>query len=149
MGEASATNPIARSDRLEYRVAGLSDPVSHYTDVVTVGGFAFISGMVAMDATGNVIGGDNPTEQARQVLRNLRLCLDAVGATPADVCKVTVYLRHMSQRTQVNVAREEFFGNARPASTLVEVSALVLPELLVEIEAVAILPRVSAKTSSC
>ena len=148
MGNASATNQIARSDRREYRVAGLSEPVSHYTDVVTAGGFAFISGMVAMDAKGNVIGGDNPTEQARQVLRNLRSCLDEVGAKPSDVCKVTVYLRHMSQRSQVNVARQEFFGNSRPASTLVEVSAFVLPDLLVEIEAVAILPRAAVETSS-
>ena len=132
---------VPQRDKREYRLPGLPEPVSHYTDVVTAGGFAFISGMVAMDQSGAVVGDADPAAQARQALKNLGLCLEAVGATPKHVCKVTVYLRNMEHRNQVNVARMEFFGSDRPASTLVEVSGLILPELLVEIEAVAVLPH--------
>jgi 2-iminobutanoate/2-iminopropanoate deaminase len=126
--------------RREYRVPGLSEPVSHYTDVVVAGGLAFISGMVALDASGSVVGARDPIAQARQTLANLGKCLDAVGATPSDVCKVTVYLTDIHNRQSVNTARREFFGDTRPASTLVQVSALISPELLVEIDAIAVIP---------
>ena len=138
---AANIDPRAPHAKREFRVAGLSEPVSHYTDVVTANGFAFISGMVAMDASGAVVGHGDVKAQARQALQNLGLCLDAVGATPKDVCKVTVYLRNVEQRRDVNIARQEFFGDSRPASALVEISGLILPELLVEIDAIALLPR--------
>ena len=88
--------PINEHKR-EHRVPGLSEPVSHYTDVVTAGGFAFISGMVALDDAGRVVGDGDATAQARQALKNLGLCLAAVGAMPSDVCKVTVYLRNIDR----------------------------------------------------
>jgi enamine deaminase RidA (YjgF/YER057c/UK114 family) len=125
--------------RREVRVPGLPEPVSHYTDVVVANGFAFISGMVAIDADGNVVGRDDVLLQARTALEYVGRCLDAVGATPADVCKVTVFVTDMAERARINVARQEFFGATRPASTLVQVAALVRPELRVEIEAVAAL----------
>lgn len=120
-------------------VPGLPEPVSHYADVVVANGFAFISGMVALDADGNVVGCGDVLVQARTALDYIGRCLDAVGATPADVCKVTVYVTDMAERARINIAREEFFGATRPASTLVQVTALVRPELRVEIEAVAAL----------
>ena len=71
---------------------------------------------------------------------NLERILDEAGATPADVAKVTIFMRDVAQRPLINPIRQEFFGQHRPASTLVEISRLVRDELLLEIEAVAQLP---------
>lgn len=128
------------SERREYRIEGLPGPFSHYTDAVRAGNLLFVSGCVALDADGNLVGEGDVVAQARQVFSNIGLCLSAAGASFADVVKVTTYLTDIADRGRINPVRQEFFGDARPASTLVEVSALVLPELLIEVEAVAVLP---------
>lgn len=127
-------------DREEIRAPGLAEPFSHYTDAVRVGGLLFISGCVAIDERGEVVGAGDVVAQARQVFTNLGLVLEAAGASFADVAKVTHFLTNVDDRTLINPVRQEFFGEARPASTLVEVSALVLPELLIEVEAIARVP---------
>ncbi len=127
--------------REEIRVPGMSEPVSHYTDVVRAGPLVFVSGCVATDKDGRTIGGHDATAQARQVHENLKSCLAAAGATFADVCKVTVFLKNIADREKINVARREYFGAHRPASTLVEISRLVRDDFLVEIEAIAVLPE--------
>jgi 2-iminobutanoate/2-iminopropanoate deaminase len=127
--------------REEIRIPGLPEPVSHYTDVVRAGRLVFVSGCVASDKDGRVVGGTDATAQARQVHENLKTCLAAAGATFADVCKVTVFLKNIADREKVNVARKEYFGRHRPASTLVEISRLVGDDFLVEIEAIAVLPE--------
>jgi enamine deaminase RidA (YjgF/YER057c/UK114 family) len=71
----------------------------------------------------------------------VRRCLEAAGATFADVCKVTVFYRNITDRDAVNRVRAEYFGSTRPASTAVEVSRLVRDDLLVEIEVIAVRPR--------
>jgi 2-iminobutanoate/2-iminopropanoate deaminase len=126
--------------RQEYRVEGLPEPFSHYTDAVRAGDLLFVSGCVALDESGNVVGAGDVVAQARQVFANIRLVLAAAGATFADVVKVTTFLTDIDDRARINPVRQEFFGAARPASTLLEVSALVLPEFLIEVEAVAVLP---------
>lgn len=126
--------------REEIRVPGMAEPVSHFTDVVKAGRLVFVSGCVATDAEGRTVGGADVVAQARQVHENLKRCLAAAGATFADVCKVTVFLRNVADREKVNIARKEYFGAHRPASTLVEISRLVRDDLLVEIEAIAVLP---------
>ena len=128
------------SDRQEYRVGGLPEPFSHYTDAVRAGNLLFVSGCVALDAEGKLVGEGDVVAQARQVFTNIGLCLSAAGASFADVVKVTTFLTDIADRARINPVRQEFFGEARPASTLVEVSALVLPEFLIEVEAVAVLP---------
>jgi len=128
------------SERQEYRVEGLPEPFSHYADAVRAGELLFISGCVALDAEGKLVGEGDVVAQARQVFANIRLCLSAAGATFADVVKVTTFLTDIDDRARINPVRQEFFREARPASTLVEVSALVLPEFLIEVEAVAVLP---------
>jgi 2-iminobutanoate/2-iminopropanoate deaminase len=128
------------SDRQEYRVEGLPEPFSHYTDAVRAGELLFISGSVAVDAEGKLVGEGDVVAQARQVFENIGLCLAAAGASFADVVKVTTFLTDVEDRARINPVRQEFFGEAKPASTLVEVSALVLPEFLIEVEAVAIVP---------
>jgi 2-iminobutanoate/2-iminopropanoate deaminase len=128
------------SDRQEFRVEGLPEPFSHYTDAVRAGNLLFVSGCVSLDADGKLVGEGDVVAQARRVFENIRLCLAAAGASFADVVKVTTFLTDISDRARINPVRQEFFGNVRPASTLVEVSALVLPEFLIEVEAVAVLP---------
>ena len=126
--------------REEFRVEGLPEPFSHYTDAVKAGGLLFVSGIVPIDADGNLVGEGDVAEQARQVFRNMDLCLKAAGCGFADVVKVSHFLLDVNDRARINPVRIEFFGDARPASTLVEVSALVVPGALLEIEAIAALP---------
>ncbi|HZN50235.1 MAG TPA: RidA family protein [Methylomirabilota bacterium] len=118
----------------------MPEPISHFTNVVRAGRLVFVSGCVASDEAGRTVGGNDATAQARQVHENLKRCLAAAGATFADVCKVTVFLKNIADREKVNIACTEYFGPHRPASTLVEISRLVRDDLLVEIEAVAVLP---------
>jgi 2-iminobutanoate/2-iminopropanoate deaminase len=122
------------------RVEGLAEPISHFTDAVLAGRTLYVSGLVATDAQGGVVGKGDVVEQTRQIFRNLKLILDSAGAAPADVVKVTIFMRDVSRRPDINPVRKEFFGGHRPASTLVEVSRLVNDDLLLEIEAVAVLP---------
>ena len=126
--------------REELRVPGLAAPLSHYADAVRAGDLLFVSGMPALDGDGQLVGPGDVVAQFAQVLANLRAVLDAAGATPADVVKVTVFLTDVDDRPRINPLREEFFGSARPASTLVEVSRLPVPGMLVEMEAVVQLP---------
>jgi 2-iminobutanoate/2-iminopropanoate deaminase len=126
--------------REEYRVAGLAEPLSHYTDAVRGGPLLFLSGLVPVDDRGNLVG-NGAAEQARQVFRNMELVLKAAGCGFEDVVKVTHYLLNVDDRPAINPVREEFFGKAKPASTLVEVSALAVPGALLEIEAVAAIPN--------
>jgi len=127
--------------RKEYRVPGQAEPISHYTDAVEANGLLFVSGIVPVDADGRVIGGEDVVEQARQVFRNMGEVLAAAGAGFADVVKVTVFLTDVDDRARINPVRQEVFGEARPASTLVEVSRLAIPGAKIEVECVAALPR--------
>jgi 2-iminobutanoate/2-iminopropanoate deaminase len=119
----------------------LPEPISQYTDGVVADGWIWISGMLALDASGALIGGDDVVAQAERVHENIQAVLAKAGAGFEDVVKVTVYLRRIADRGAVNTVRRRFFGESRPASTLVEVSAFVLPDALVEIDAVARQPE--------
>jgi 2-iminobutanoate/2-iminopropanoate deaminase len=125
--------------REELRVEGLPEPISHYTDAVRAGELLFVSGIVAVDARGELVGGSDVVAQAEQVFAVLGRVLDAAGAGPADVVKVTVYLIDIDDRPRINPVRQRFFGAARPASTLVEVSGLAVAGARLEVDAVALL----------
>jgi reactive intermediate/imine deaminase len=126
--------------RKEIFVPDLPEPASHYVHVVRVGQLVFVSGCSALDAEGKVVGGGDVVAQTRQVFENLRKSLEAAGAGFADVCKVTIFLRRGGDRDRINGVRQEYFGPTRPASTLVEVAGFSRPDLLVEIEATAVVP---------
>jgi 2-iminobutanoate/2-iminopropanoate deaminase len=128
-------------EREEYRVEGLAEPLSHYTDAVRAGGLLFLSGIVPVDEQGRLVGDGDVAEQTRQVFRNMELVLRAAGCGFGDVVRVTHYLLSVNDRPAIDPVRKEFFGEARPASTLVEVSALAVPGALLEIEAVAVIPE--------
>jgi len=119
----------------------LPEPISHYTDAVIADGWIWISGTLALDASGALVGGDDVVAQAERVLENIQAVLEEAGAGFEDVVKVTVFLLRIEDRAAVNTMRQKFFGESRPASTLVEVSAFVVPGALVEIDAVARKPQ--------
>ena len=121
--------------RREFLLPALAAPISHYCDAVRWDDTLYISGIPPLDANGRVVSED-PAAQARQVFENMKLVLDAAGATFADVLKVTVYLTDVNDRTKINPVRQEYFGAARPASTLIGINELAIPGMKVEIEAV-------------
>ncbi|HTG48166.1 MAG TPA: Rid family detoxifying hydrolase [Actinomycetota bacterium] len=116
---------------------GLPRPTSPYSPVVVGAGLAFISGQVALDASGRIVPG-GIAEQTRQVLTNLRACLEAAGATMDDVVKVTAFLADLGDFAAFNEEYAGHFAEPRPARSTVEVG--LAAGLLVEIEAVAVLP---------
>lgn len=126
--------------REEIRVPGQPEPISHYTDAVRAGDLLFVSGCVPVDGDGRLVGGDDVVAQARQTLGNVGAVLAAGGSSPSDVVKVTVFLTDIDDRPKINPVRQEFFGDVRPASTLVEVSQLAVPGAKIEVEAVALVP---------
>jgi enamine deaminase RidA (YjgF/YER057c/UK114 family) len=98
-----------------------------------------VSGQVALDEDGQVVGAGDPAAQARQVFENLRRCLAAAGATFNDVIKLTYFVTDVAYMPAIRAVRDEALGTGPlPASTAVQVAALVSPELLLEIEALAL-----------
>ena len=126
--------------RREIRVDGLAEPISHFTDAVQAGGLLFVSGIVAVDGEGRLVGGEDVVAQTRQVFENMGAVLAAAGCGFEDVVKVTVFLTDVDDRPLINPVRQEVFGASRPASTLVEVSRLAVEGAKVEVEAVALVP---------
>lgn len=104
-----------------------------------------LSGQVAQAPDGSLVGRGDIAAQTRQVLTNLQTILASVGGTMDDIVKVTVFVTDMSGLRQVHAVRAEFFRPPYPASTLVEVSRLVDPGYLIEIEALAVIPTERVK----
>ena len=105
------------------------------------GHLIFASGQVSRNAQGQTVGVGDIKAQTRQVLENLKAVLEEGGATLDDVVKVTVFVTNVAEHfAQIHEVRAEFWGENYPASTLVEISSLAVPELLIEIEAVAVIP---------
>ena len=118
-----------------YMVSGELEPVSHYCHVVKAGGFVWLSGMVGMKADGTIPEGT--VEQFEIALKTIDTGLREAGGKPNQIVKVQIFMTDISERSSINPIRIEYFGDHKPASTLVEVSALVDPRMRVEIEAVA------------
>jgi enamine deaminase RidA (YjgF/YER057c/UK114 family) len=114
------------------------EPRVGYSRAVRAGPHVHVSGTTATDDDGDVVGHDDPYEQARQSLANVESALSAAGASLADVVRTRIYVTDVDDWEAVADAHAEVFGDVRPASTLVEVSGLVAPELLVEVEATAV-----------
>jgi len=121
-----------------FMVKGQLEPVSHYCHVVRAGNLIWVSGAVGVAADGTIPPG--VVEQFDLALASIDACLREAGAGAEHVVKVNVYLTDVADRTLINPARQRYFGEHRPASTLVGVAALVMPELKVEIEAQAVVP---------
>lgn len=112
-----------------------------YSQAVIAGGAIYVSGQVAMDASGKVVGKGDMRAQTRQVLNNISAILREGNATLADVVKVTMFVTDMKRADEAREVRLEYFSQNPPASTGVEVSALAHPDLMIEIEAIAVLTK--------
>jgi 2-iminobutanoate/2-iminopropanoate deaminase len=122
--------------------APLSKPTG-YTHVVEVTGPAktvYIAGQIAFDKDGAIVGAGDMKAQAEQVFKNLQAALDAAGAKFSDVVKMNTFITDMSKAPAVREVRARYFGETTPASTLVQVAALARPELMLEIEVIAVVP---------
>ncbi|MFF3222380.1 RidA family protein [Nocardia suismassiliense] len=117
-------------------------PSSGYTHVVTGRGrLAAIAGQLPFDPNGELVGQADPAAQARQVFENMRNCLRAVGAEFDDVIKLTYYLTNIDDVPTVLSVRDEFINTKQPpASTVVQVVALFRPDILLEVDALALIP---------
>jgi 2-iminobutanoate/2-iminopropanoate deaminase len=122
--------------REEVTVPSLRPPLGHYAHAVRFGNLLFVTGCTGVTADGQLVA-DDVVEQTRQVFRNLQAILAAAGASFSDVLKVTTYLTDVSDQPLINPVRQEVFGQTRPASTLVQISALAVPGAKVEIDLVA------------
>ncbi|MFE5679117.1 RidA family protein [Streptomyces erythrochromogenes] len=125
-------------------------PGTGYSHVVWgTGRFVAVSGQCAFDDKGEVVGEGDPGAQARQVFENLRRCLAAAGATFDDVVKLTYFVTDVAHLPAVRAARDAVIPADRlPASSAVQVAALVRPELLLEVEAFAVVPAQPPATGS-
>lgn len=118
---------------------GLSTPTGYSHVVSTRGGRTiYIAGQIAFDTSGQVVGKGDLAAQTRQVFENLSIALKAAGATFSNVVKTNYYMRDASQVAVVREIRSKYFTSELPASTLVEVSRLANPDLLIEIEVIAV-----------
>src|SRR5215207_5679155 len=122
---------------------GLSEPRA-YSHVITAEGgkVAFISGQIAFNSVGELVGAGDFRAQVRQVFKNLEIAVQGVGGNLSDIVKITIFIPNYVtayHRPILNEVRSEVFGNHAPGSSLVGVQALVFPEILVEIEAVAVI----------
>ena len=115
------------------------EPLVGYSRAVKVGNQVFIAGTTAIDGDGNLVGQGDPYQQTVQIIKNIEKALLMAGGSLENVVANRIYVTNISNWEKVGRAHSEFFGNIRPATTMVEVSGLVDPKMLVEIESTAVI----------
>ena len=121
---------------------GLSKPTGHWSTVTTArpGKLVFVSGLTAKNERGEIVGVGDIRAQTRQVCENLQAAMRAAGGTLADIVRVDVFIKEMTGFKEIHEVRREYFGANPPASTMVAISAFTHPDMLIEINAIGVLP---------
>jgi enamine deaminase RidA (YjgF/YER057c/UK114 family) len=117
------------------------EPLVGYSRAVKLGPYIHVSGTTAFNAQGEIVGSGDPYKQAIQAMLNIEAALTKAGAKLTDVVRTRLFLTHITDWREIGRAHGEIFGKVRPATTIVEVNHLVAPEMLVEIEADAVVEK--------
>ena len=125
----------------QIRTDKIREPSGHFSQAIAIeakGKLVFISGMTSRRADGTIAGIGDIEAQTRQVCENIKSAVEAAGGTMDDICRVDVYVRNMEHFDRIHKVRREFFKAPAPASTMVEVTKMVSPDYLIEINAIAV-----------
>jgi reactive intermediate/imine deaminase len=126
----------------DVRTDKVRQPSGHFSQAIAIearGRMVFISGMTARHPDGTIVGVGDIEAQTRQVCENIKAAVEAAGGTMDDVCRVDVYVRNIEHFDKIHKVRREYFRAPAPASTMVEVTKMVHPDYLIEINAIAVI----------